>query len=113
MISDRLPRETLDAICAGVKRKRLAFDHSILDPGWDSGCEHGETSAAGVCYSPDCPGCVVALAAIVVANPSDPCRDGSRRWSTARAVFFESFAPDEFDPIRVTVERELARRGIQ
>lgn len=93
--------------------KRASRPHRVLPAGGAEcfACETGERPLTwGDRVSLDshhCAGCRTVLAALALRDP-----DG-RIWFRGEKTLLESFrdVTDEVDPIRVTVERELARRA--
>lgn len=100
----------VDLLLANTERRPLNHPH-LREPsnGRVFGCCAGERPRenGGVTYSPNCSGCRVYAAAHAIADPSRMAV-GPRGLEPLSRTLIDSM--DEFDPIRVTVERELARR---
>lgn len=109
MISDLIPRETLDAITVGVKREPLE-GHGAPIGRRPFACEvpEGEHPSAYYAYG-QCEACKVGYAASLVRSPGQWIESRARGVGIGLDFFRSDF--DESDPIRVLMERELARRA--
>ena len=106
---DLLPAETLDAITAGVEREPLVGAVAPVVRAGTHACTQGENDylRPTISFYPECAGCVAAVAPFIVRhnvwNNAEGRAISARQWL---ATYL-----DEFDPQRILIERELARRG--